>query len=370
MRVPRTLYLYLAREILHYGLLAFVAITVILLSQNLLRRMDDLLGVGLDRSDLSTVLRYLVPMLTAYALPIAFLFGVSLAVSRLASDREVLAMRSSGLGLRTMLVPTLALASLVALLTFHLVASVEPTAQRELRTLFKSVAAQGGMLEPGKFRSLLGRVFFISGRDGDKLEGIMISDRSNPARPFFVFAERGEFSFDEESGTMRLRLLSGDLHIEPESKHPERYQRIGFHAIDYRLDVSSIVSGEATRVRPREMSNSELRLTLAGLRAGEKLPHLRDPSLIFYELQLHRRFALPVSPLLFGLVAVGLSLRRAATTNWWSATLCILVVFIYYALLSFGGYAARVRWLDPGTAIWAPNALLLAASLGLLYRAR
>ena len=79
MRVPRTLYLYVSREILAYGGIAFLAITSVLVGQNLLRRLGGLLVVGFDAADLSTVATMLFGMLVAYATPIAFLFGVALA---------------------------------------------------------------------------------------------------------------------------------------------------------------------------------------------------------------------------------------------------------------------------------------------------
>ena len=371
MRVPRTLYRYLAREILQYGGLTFIGTATILLSQHLLRRLDDLIAVGFDRDDFWTLLQALLPMLTTYSVPVAFLLGVTLAVSRLVGDSEVLAMRASGIGLRALLLPTLVLGSGVSMLTAYLVLSVEPAAQRELRTLFKVVAARGAILEAGKFRDVLGRLFFVDRRIGkDRLEGIVISDRSDPARPFLVFAESGRMFFDEESSTIRLQLERGDLHLEPEAMHPDRYRRIAFREFEYRLDISNLVSGKATLIRPREMGLGELYDTWLRLRSGETLPHLREPNPIVYEIQLHRRFALPVAPLLFGWIAVPLSLRLSRNTRLWGVALSTLLALVYYSLLSLGQFLAHRAWLDPAVAMWAPSGALLAVALLLLRRDR
>ncbi len=372
MRAPRTLVLSLSREILAYGLLAFVAITTILVSQNLLRRLDDLVVVGFSGDEFWRLLGFLMSMLTVYATPIAFLFAVSITISRMSSDSEVLALRASGLGLGTMLAGPVCLAVAVSGLTAYLMIEVEPAAQRQLRTMLKSVAARGGVLEAGKFRDVMGRVIFVEARDRDnQLEGIVIEDRSDESRPFLIFAEQGRFVLDDENDAIRIELLRGELHIENADPEDERYRRVVFDELSYGFDASRLLSGASTQVRPREMTLPELRESIAWLRAGgEKPEHLREDDPVEYELQLHRRAALPVAPLLFALVAVPLGLRRSGNTRSWGAFVALLIVFLYYSLMSFAQFLAREDWINAAMALWTPNALLAIASAGLLLRAR
>lgn len=372
MRVPRTLYLYVAREIVTYGAIAFFAITAIMLGQNLLRRLEDLVVVGFSAGDLAAIGFLLVGMLVAYATPIAFLFGVSLTTSRLSGDAEVLAMRANGIGLRPLVVPALALGACVSVLTGYLMTEVEPRAQRELRTMLKSVAARGGVLEAGKFRDVLGRVIFVESRGADdRLEGVLISDRTNEDRPFVIFAEHGRLHFDPDASTILFSLENGDVHIEPESPPggDESYRRIAFQSFDYEIDVSSIFSGKTTQLRPREMSNGDLRESAFRLAAGEKMGNLREKDPIEYQLQLHRRYALPFAPILFGMLAVPLSLRGSRSARSWGALQSVAVVFAYYSLMTFAQYLAREGWLSAGAALWLPNAVLALSASSLLWAA-
>jgi LPS export ABC transporter permease LptF len=371
MRVPRTLYLYLGREILFYAAVGFLAITTVLVSQHLLRRLDDLVVVGLSGTDLVSVFLGYVPMLTAYSVPIAFVFGVSLALARLSSDLEVLAMRAGGLGLGALLAPSLLLALAVCALTAHLMIDLEPRTRRELGALLTSVAARGGVLEPGKFRPLLGRVIFVEERDREnRLRGVMISDRSNPRRPFLVFAERGRFRFDEATRSIHFRLLHGDLHLLSGSGDDESTRRIAFDSFDYSFDVSALLSGETTNPRPREMDMADLRKTAARLRAGgRRMPGEERP--IEYELQLQRRLALPAAPAVFATLAVPLALlRRTRSARSWGTLVSACLVFGYYALLSFCALLAREGWVGAGPAVWAPNLAFGLAGGGLLWVAR
>jgi lipopolysaccharide export LptBFGC system permease protein LptF len=368
MRSSRTLSRYLAREIVQYALLGFAAVTLVLVTQNLLRRMDVLTKVGFTIADLGVVLRCLFPMLTAYAIPIALLFGTAIAIRRLVSDGEVLAMRACGISVQALLVPTLILGVLVSGISGYLLVVVEHEARRELIRLFNSVAARGSILQAGEFRAIGASVVFVAERDrNNRLGGVVISDQMKK-RPFLILAESGQFSLDEETATIHLQLGEGELHMNPTDEEPDRYQRVKFGAFDYSIDVSMLLSGATSRLRPKQMTLVELRDAAAAGRAGRSLHHLAKQEPILYELEIQRRFALPVAPLLFALAAVPLALRGAPKSRAWGPVLSVILAFGYYAVLTFFQFLAREAWLVPMLAFWIPNACLLAFSIQQLRR--
>ena len=195
--LPRTLASYLAREIATYFLLGFLAIITVLVSQNLLRRLDEFVGVGFTWADLRIAVRGMAVMFIAYAAPVAFLFGTLLALRRLEADSEILAMRACGVGLATLLIPVLAIGALVSALTGFLMLHSEHQARLDLRTLLITAAARGSILQPGTFRVVGNRVIFIRERDRDNnLRGIMISAKAGEERPYLIFAERGLYRLE------------------------------------------------------------------------------------------------------------------------------------------------------------------------------
>lgn len=365
MRSTRTLSLYVAREILQYSALGFVLITCLLVSQNVLRRVEDMVVVGFTSDDFLVVLACLLPMLTAYAVPVSFLFGALLAIRRLASDSEVLAMRSCGLGRSPLMLPTVALGALASLLTGYLIIDSEPQARADLRKLFTSVAARGSILVPGEFRSVGNRLIFVQHRSRDnELRGVVISDRADPARPYLLFAERGQFSVDEARSVVNIRLQDGDLHLDSPADEPEAYRRVAFESFDYSFSLSEIVGGAVATPTAKEMSTAEVREVVRRTKAGDRSGLVSEP--IEYELQLHRRLALPFAPLLFALIAVPLGVRRSRSGRAWGALHCALLAFGYYTLLSFSQGMARSESLPPALALWTPNLLLAAVAVALL----
>jgi lipopolysaccharide export system permease protein len=369
-RLPRKLSAYILREVVGYTLLGLMAITVIFLSQNLLRLLDELMAVGFSSADLFAVLRCLIPMLLSYTLPVAFLFGVLLATTRMASDQEIIAMRACGLGLREVLAPVVALGFAISCGSWYLQLEVEHAARRELRDVVQSMVARGSVIEGGRFSHLGDRVLYVDHVDRDnRLERIVIADRSDPKRPVTIFAESGRFSFDPERAELRLRLQSGDVHIEPQ-RDDDRYRRIAFLSIDYSFDVELALRAAFGSLRPYDMTIAELREIVARAEAGGSLDHLAEKNPAAYQVHIHRRFAMPLAPTLFAMVGIPLGLRRTRGARSWGALLCVAMTFLYYLLLKGSEMLALEGVLPAALAIWIPNAVFAAAGLALLSRAR
>jgi lipopolysaccharide export LptBFGC system permease protein LptF len=324
--------------------------------------------VGFTFADLAVVLACLLPMVTVYTIPVALLFGAALALRRRVSDSEVLAMRACGLGLRTLLIPTVTIGIVVSAVSSWLLIGVEHEARRELIALFNAVAARGSILQPGTFQGIDGRVIYVAERHRDnRLEGVMIADRSQDP-PFVIFAKQGRLALDEGSARIHLHLGQGEMHITPGTVEPERYRRMLFETFEYSFDVSSMLSGVASPVRPKQMTLSELRDVVARGRAGDPLGDLKKKDPVLYELEIHRRFALPFAPGIFALAAVPLALLGRRGSRAWGPIACVGLAFSYYAVLTFLQFLAREQWLAPPLAFWLPNALVVVGAIALLRR--
>lgn len=368
MRVPKTLVGYVLREVLLYTSIGLAAIILVLVTRNLIRAMEDLVDVGLTAADLLLVVRLLGTMLVIYALPISFLFGVLLAIGRMAADVEITAMRACGIGLRTFTVPILVFGIIFSAFTWRFTLDYEPAARRMMKEAMKSMLARGGVIEPGRFRRFgSDRLFYVEDRAADgRLRGIVISDRSNPERPFLVFAQSGTVSFDEEGSEVVLALSRGDIHLESETGG-ERYQRISFERFDYVIDVASIL-GESRQLRAKEMSMGDLRATLARIGRGD-VRSLRDKPRE-YALQWHQRMATPLAPALFALVGVPIAMRRSRGARSMGMIWCAALGSSYYLLQALLEFLAREGWCPVELAPWIPNIAFLALGTLLLVRAR
>ena len=374
MRAARTLWLYLVREALQYAGIGFFAVSGVLIAQNLLRRLEDLAGLGVRPSDVLELVWALFLMLSSYAVPVAFLFGILVAVGRLSSDSEITAMRSVGVSFGQILLPFVLVALGVGALTGHLLAESGPSARRQLRALAGHIAARGGLIEAGRFNELDrqgSRLLFADDRDEKgQLAGVLIADHSDPQNPFTVLAEHGHFAFDERTGRAQLVLRNGDIHFTPPSPEAKSYRRIAFGVFRYSFELGDLFGASADRIRPSEMTTPEVRDVLSRFQADDKPPPgIRIKTRERYEIQIHRRIALAAAPLLFALVGVPLGLRRTRGARSLGSLLCAALVFGYYMLLSAGTFLAEQHRLPASVALWIPNVIFTGLALGLDLRA-
>jgi len=285
-------------------------------------------------------------------------------------------MRALGVSLAQFAVPFLGIAVAVAVVTAWLLAEVEPAARMKLREVATDIASRGNLIEPGTFRRLDRdgmRLLFVDERgEGNALKGVLLSDRTEETRPFTVVASRAELELDRATSRAHLLLQDGDIHFEPEDPNSTNYRRIGFGTFDYSLDVSTLIGSDPCSINPEEMDSTRIREVIAYFRSHDGKPPdcVRVKTQQRYEIQYHRRLALPVAPILFALLGVSLGMRRTRGARSLGMLLCVALVFGYYALLSFGSFLADNGTLPVALALWLPNFAFGAAAVPLLLRAR
>jgi lipopolysaccharide export system permease protein len=371
MTVPRTISWYVLREVVVYTLLGLAAVSLIFIGTNLARRLADFLMIGVAFGDILTIVWSVMVVTLAYTIPVAFLFGALVGVARMASDSEVLAMRACGLGLKDVILPIFVIGALVSGLCWYIVFEVEHRAKRDLRDTVVAMAAEGRMIEEGQFKQIGERMFYVDSRDRqNRLRGVFIADQSDPDRPLLVFAESGDFRFDAESQQVRVLLRDGDLHTEGREGDPADHFRMTFETFEYSFPVELPGGVDGSLLRPRDLSADELRKIIAHARGGGSLDHLWVDQVEQYEAQLHRRYALPVAPMIFALLAVPLSVGRGRGARSWGILLCGGIMAAYYGVLSFSQYLAFQAVLPSAVALWLPNVVLGAVAAALLWRLR
>jgi len=113
---------------------------------------------------------------------------------------------------------------------------------------------------------------------------------------------------------------------------------------------------------PSEMTIRELRTYVAVLRrSGENVAR--------YSVELQSKIAFPLSAMLFSLLAVPLGLRphRSGTSIGFGLT--IVVLLVYYLMISVTLTLGQGGRLHPIAAAWLPNLVLATGGILLLRRA-
>src|SRR5690349_17771651 len=133
---------YILSEIFGPLALGFLVYTFILLLRFLFNSAEMIIRRGLPTSTVGELLLLTLPNIVVLTLPMSLLFGILIAVGRLSSDSELVAMRSSGLSLLTLYRPILFLSALFTLLNTFLMVYVLPWGNHSLQLLMLEIATQ------------------------------------------------------------------------------------------------------------------------------------------------------------------------------------------------------------------------------------
>ncbi|MBX6314416.1 MAG: LptF/LptG family permease [Isosphaeraceae bacterium] len=117
-------------QVLRSFLLALTTITAVFV---LFMVMAEATRSGLSPQDIGTVLPYMIPGTLPYTVPVALLFAVSVVYGRLASDNEIVAVKTAGLSAMSMINPSLLLAFGVSGLLWFLCGDIIPRANHTFK---------------------------------------------------------------------------------------------------------------------------------------------------------------------------------------------------------------------------------------------
>ncbi len=248
---------YILRQLVAALALVTLALTgVVWLSQSL-RFVDLIVNRGLSVVAFLKLTVLLLPTFLALILPIALFCAVLFTYSRLTAERELVILRSAGLGPGALARPALVLALAIVAVLHGTTLYLMPAGYRTFKDQQFIVRSDltGILLQEGAFNDLAaGLTVYVRAiaANGDIL-GILVHDERTPDRPVTMMAETGAL-VTTESGP-RLVLVNGNRQrIETDGRN------LSLLYFDrYTLDLSQFAEPLESRWRePRERYLHEL----------------------------------------------------------------------------------------------------------------
>lgn len=87
------------------------------------------------------------------------------------------------------------------------------------------------------------------------------------------------------------------------------------------------------------------------------------------ETELYQRITVPMASLIFTLVAIPLGMQPNRNSSSRGFVISIIIIFIYYSLMTMAGAIAQSGAVDPMLAVWLPNIVGLIVGGWLMHRA-
>lgn len=322
---------YIAKKIVKIMLLCvFVLLAVLLINQtvNLLNR------ASMGRLPPETVFQAIglgVPVYLTYMVPLGLFLAIVVALGQLGESRELIAMHASGFSkwqlFLTVFVCGLVTSLVVACLTFL----IAPASQSLQKTVIKRAMMQSSFdkVIPGQFQPISsdGTILHSGAKQGDSLRDVMLITPASPTQPSQLATPAWRVV---HSQTAREKEIGGHLYFSFENGKRAVMQAgqpktaiFSFKEYGFRVDMPAILTKSH---RVEALSTSDL---LTERHKGER-----------YEAEWQWRFALPLSVIVFSLIAFPLSKinpRQGRLTR-------IIPAILFYAIYTNFLFCAR-SWL-------------------------
>lgn len=298
-----------------------------------------------------------LPEMLFYTLPMAALLGTLLAVSRLANDHELLILRLNGMSFWRFGLPFVAAAGLLALLAIGLNETlVPPSAWLARQALHQAQTGQSLSLprqEHLLFRDLgpegLRHLIYARATDGERLEGVVVEAFEQQELKAVLMARQARFRADSwyfEEGSI--------LELAPEK---EQLLRARFESYQMALPASLQSLIREAR-QPLEMNLRELAQYISQLdTAGQSVAALK--------VRWHQKLAVPLAGVVFAALGLVLGARTLRSASQ-GLGLSLLIVFVYYLLMSTGTALADSGQLPAWLGAWLPHLITGPLALGLI----
>lgn len=229
--------------------LTFFIALFILLMQFLFKYIDDLVGKGLEWYVVMELMVYASSTLVPMALPLAILLSSIMTFGNLGEHYELVALKSSGISLRKIMMPLIYSVVLISIGAFFFSNVVMPLANLKMGALMWDVRNQKPSLaiKEGVFYNGIEGYSIRVGKkekDGQTLRKIMIYNHSaNNGNLNVLLADSGKMLKSDNDRFLVLQLFNGVNYEETGSgvypNDRKQFLRIHFREHEVKFDLST-----------------------------------------------------------------------------------------------------------------------------------
>jgi LPS export ABC transporter permease LptG/LPS export ABC transporter permease LptF len=367
---------YIVREITPYALMGFVLLSSVIFLHEA-NRFSELFIVftraGQSTGPLFSLIASVIPGILVYTIPISLLLGTLMGLGRLSGDSEIVAMRASGVGRLRLLAPLSVAGMIAALVMLYLTFELVPFSQQALSSLKESrgdLAFHGisTQIKPRVFEeSIPGQILYIQeiDRRTGEWQNIFIAatprgdedESKEPSEPMIYTARAGRMTTPESGGYPELHLQDAQSHKAQNVQRRKQFQ----YDIDQSASLAiAFETADGQKVDVVETSLPRVEDMPFAALAAYSPP---DEQRIEYEVEINKRFAIPMSCLVFALIGLAFGVSNQRTGRSYGLIVGLLFTTVYYVLLLGGEQSARKGAVPSWLGVWGPDILFTVLGL-------
>lgn len=265
----RILNVYITREFLLTFVVTLLIFLFVMAVGNIFR-VIDLFSRGVSGRLILKVFSCGIPFSLIFAIPMSVLAASFLMFSRMASDREIVALKACGVSLWQVVQPPIIIASLLCLVCIYINCSLAPDSHFMRRKVLGSLGVETplNLLDEGRFmRDFLGYTIYIGKKSGHKISDIVVYEFGDQGLKQTVRARSGSITTNAVD-PRNIDILLKDVRIDQaDEAHPNdlsRARRLSAAAYPLTINLSELMSKEIVWKKRADLTLREIFTALYG----------------------------------------------------------------------------------------------------------
>ncbi|MBR2518325.1 MAG: LptF/LptG family permease [Selenomonadaceae bacterium] len=354
---------YIFQEVVFAFVFAICAFTAVFIGSGTLFRIAKFItDYGASFSSVVKIFIYGLPSIIMWTFPMSILLATLLTFGRLSSSSEITAMKSCGISFGRIAAPAIFLGVVVsgcailfnehvvpwANTAYNNVVYYEIQGNTELKSQDHIIVKE---ITAGKMQRL---IYAREYRAREEiLEGVTMQ----------VFSDEGKVTHVENATFAEWRDEQWVMHdgmiydiSDDQRTHTMKFDR---QILPVKASPQQIVREQK---KPEELTMRELKDQIQIM----KSQYANTNAL---ETELYQRITVPMASLIFAIIGVPLGLQPTRTPSSMGFAISVVIIFIYYAIMTLANAIARSGAIAPMYAVWIPNVIGLIFGMFCMWRA-
>ncbi len=352
---------YIIKEFLGPFLFGIAAFTAIFLgSDTLMKIAEYVTKYGASALSAFKLFILAIPSIVVYTFPMAVLLGSLMCFSRLSSASELIVMRTSGQSFLRLAAPIFILAFFISLGAVAFNEYVVPWTNNTYQRILNTEVRRN--LQPDATDHIV-----IRDVQGGQITHLLYARRYDPSKKELQNITIQEFENEravrvENAPSAEWRdgawYMKNGVIYELANEGTDRMIHFREQVIPYAQSPSEIQKNQKDL---DEMTIREMRELRMAYRAAHE-----DTAEI--DMTVQQRFSLPMASFIFALMGSPLGVQRPRSSSSIGFGLSVIIIFLYYAVMTFTGSMGKGHVIPPELAVWIPNFIALLVSIYLIRR--
>lgn len=396
---------YILKEIFIPTLLGLFFFTFVILINKLFRMIEFLLNKNIGIGTIIDLLSCLTPFFISFTIPMGVLVGVLIAFGRLSSENEILAIKTSGISILNLYIPTIIASTLLAALMIWMNIEIKPNLlTRASDIIYKMQFKVLTSIEPRKFYGDLtgddvDLTLYCADKDEktNELKSINIKvstslsqiqkaaedkeiikkkaaqqpDKKTKEEKYkkklkdeekeiLLIASSGKIESDLKDKEIRLILTNGSLHLLSRSEDIQN-NMVFFD------EILKVLKPKVGRVRGGGYLNTTKQLTTPQLVEEYKKQSSNKKAARKLRREYHERISFPLACITFALIGMPLGIMIRPSGKSYGFAISFALLFVYYIFQNWGSVSMEQGKSYAVIAMYSPNIIISLVGIILIF---